>query len=268
MRVTTTGAFTLRRVFYTVPSRLVGLRQGAAAVRRTTVGVRGHGATHDVCRRGHAGLGGRRGREVNYRHSATVDRRKPMEPLNLGPPRRSVCSLRRRSSTGIRSERPPWVPATGPAAEPPGAPNPAGCRLRSCRGNCATIRAGSPTGRVGWISQDCLPLDLGRVGLMPVQRAVTRRRSRDRSRATRDVGSRAGCSGEDGLILVDRFLTRSETPLNSLPERTLEQAEATLACPATWSRLARGAAVGQMPFRIRHPDSLMQVARFQPEPPL
>ena len=133
----------------------------AAAVRRTTVGVRGHGATHDACCRGHAGLGGRHGREVNYRHSATVDRCKPMEPLNLGPPRRSVRPLRRRSSTGIRPERPPWVPATGPPAEPPGAPNPAGFRLRSCRGNCATIWAGSPTGRVGWISQDCLPLDLG-----------------------------------------------------------------------------------------------------------
>lgn len=132
-----------------------GTPAGAAAVRRTTVGVRGHGATHDACRRGHAGLGGRQGREVNYRHSATVDRCKPMGRLNLGPPRRSVRPLRRRSSTGIRPKRPPWVPPTGPAAEPPGAPNPAGCRLRSCRGNRATIWAGSPTGRVGWISQDC-----------------------------------------------------------------------------------------------------------------
>ena len=48
VRVTRAGGFTLRRVFYTVPSRLVGHRLRVRAVRRLPGAVRGHGAPHDA----------------------------------------------------------------------------------------------------------------------------------------------------------------------------------------------------------------------------
>ena len=48
MRVTRAGGFTLQRVFYTVPSRLVGHRLRVRAVRRPPGAVRGHGAPHDA----------------------------------------------------------------------------------------------------------------------------------------------------------------------------------------------------------------------------
>ena len=79
---------------------------------------------------------------------------------------------------------------------------------------------------------------------------------------------RGGCFGQDGPILGDRFLTRSERRLKSLPEWTMEPAEATLVCPSTLFLLGQGAAVGQEPSRNRHPGRLMEVGRFQPEAPV
>ena len=63
VRVTRAGGCTLRRVFYTVPSRLVGHRLRVRVVRRLPGAVRGHGAPLTLPR-GHAGPKGRRGRVV------------------------------------------------------------------------------------------------------------------------------------------------------------------------------------------------------------
>jgi hypothetical protein len=80
--VTSSSAFTLRKVFYTVPSRLIGHR----------LRVRLHddrlecfqGSTHLVTlRRGRAGPNGKHGHVVDYRHVIHSLRRKPMALLNL-----------------------------------------------------------------------------------------------------------------------------------------------------------------------------------------
>ena len=94
VRVTSTGGFALRRVFYTVPSRLV--RTPACGCGCTTTGWWCTQALEQLMTlpRGHAGPGGRRGRVVNYRHVLPSLRRKPMALLNwvyrdgLFPPRR------------------------------------------------------------------------------------------------------------------------------------------------------------------------------------
>ena len=80
--VTSSSAFTLRKVFYTVPSRLIGHR----------LRVRLHddrlecfqGSTHLITlRRGRAGPKGKHGHVVDYRHVIHSLRRKPMALLNL-----------------------------------------------------------------------------------------------------------------------------------------------------------------------------------------
>ena len=82
VRVTRAGGFTLQRVFYTVPSRLVGHRLRVRAVRRPPGAVRGHGAPHDAAP-------GPRGSERpawagggDYRHVLASLRSKPMALLN------------------------------------------------------------------------------------------------------------------------------------------------------------------------------------------
>ena len=81
MRVTSTGGFSLRRVFYTVPSRLVGHRLRVRLYDDRLVVFAG---TDELVTlpRGHAGPGGRRGRVVDYRHVVPSLRRKPMALLN------------------------------------------------------------------------------------------------------------------------------------------------------------------------------------------
>ena len=80
VRVTSTGGFSLRRVFYTVPSRLVGHR---LRVRLYDDRLVVYAGTEELMTlpRGHAGPGGR-GRVVNCRHVLPSLRRKPMALLN------------------------------------------------------------------------------------------------------------------------------------------------------------------------------------------
>ena len=81
VRVTSTGGFTLRRVFYTVPSRLVGHR---LRVRLYDDRLVLYAGTEHLMTlpRGHAGPEGRRGRVVDYRHVLPSLRFKPMALLN------------------------------------------------------------------------------------------------------------------------------------------------------------------------------------------
>ena len=81
VRVTRTGGFTLRRVFYTVPSRLVGHR---LRVRLYDDRLVLYAGTEHLMTlpRGHAGPEGRRGRVVDYRHVLPSLRFKPMALLN------------------------------------------------------------------------------------------------------------------------------------------------------------------------------------------
>ena len=81
VRVTSTGGFSLRRVFYTVPSRLVGHR---LRVRLYDDRLVVYAGTEELMTlpRGQAGPGERRGRVVNYRHVLPSLRRKPMALLN------------------------------------------------------------------------------------------------------------------------------------------------------------------------------------------
>ena len=82
VRVTSSGGFRLRKVFYTVPSRLIGHR----------LRVRLHddrleifaGGTHFLTLpRGRVSAGGRPGQIVSYHHVIHALRRKPMALLNL-----------------------------------------------------------------------------------------------------------------------------------------------------------------------------------------
>ena len=81
VRVTSTGGFSLRRVFYTVPSRLVGHR---LRVRLYDDRLVLYAGTEELMTlpRGHAGPEGRRGRVVDYRHVLPSLRFKPMALLN------------------------------------------------------------------------------------------------------------------------------------------------------------------------------------------
>ena len=81
MRVTNTGGFSLRRVFHTVPSRLVGHRLRVRLYDNRLVVYAGTDELMTLPR-GRAGPGGRRGRVVNYRHVLPSLRRKPMALLN------------------------------------------------------------------------------------------------------------------------------------------------------------------------------------------
>lgn len=80
--VTTSSAFTLRKVFYTVPSRLIGHK---LLVRlyddRLEVF---QGSTHLLTlRRGRSGPNGKHGHVIDYRHVIHSLRRKPMALVNL-----------------------------------------------------------------------------------------------------------------------------------------------------------------------------------------
>jgi hypothetical protein len=80
--VTSSGGFTLRKVFYTVPSRLVGHR---LRVKLYDDRLELHiGATRLLTlRRGRPGPNGKHGHVVDYRHVIHALRRKPMALLNL-----------------------------------------------------------------------------------------------------------------------------------------------------------------------------------------
>jgi len=66
-----------------------------------------------------------------------------------------------------------------------------------------------------------------------------------------------------GLMLPNRFPTRSDKPLKSLTKQTVEQAETTLSCPAAWVLCGQGAAVAHLRFRMRHLGRFMRVVHFQ-----
>ena len=82
VRVTSSGGFRLRKVFYTVPSRLIGHRLRVRLYDdRLEVFI---GATHLLTLpRGRAGRDGRHDQVVNYHHVIHSLRRKPMALLNL-----------------------------------------------------------------------------------------------------------------------------------------------------------------------------------------
>lgn len=81
VRVTRTGGFSLRRVFYTVPSRLVGHRLRVRLYDDRLVLFAGTDELMTLPR-GHAGPGGQRGRVIDFRHVLPSLRRKPMALLN------------------------------------------------------------------------------------------------------------------------------------------------------------------------------------------
>jgi Mu transposase, C-terminal domain len=82
VRVTSSGGFTLRKVFYTVPSRLIGHRLRVRLYDdRLEVFI---GATQLMTlSRGRAQANGKHGHVVNYRHVIASLRKKPMALLNL-----------------------------------------------------------------------------------------------------------------------------------------------------------------------------------------
>ena len=82
VRVTSSGGFTLRKVFYTVPSRLIGHRLRVRLYDdRLEVFI---GGTHLMTLpRGRAHPNGKHDQVVNYRHVIHSLRRKPMALLNL-----------------------------------------------------------------------------------------------------------------------------------------------------------------------------------------
>ena len=82
VRVTSSGGFTLRKVFYTVPSRLIGHRLRVRLYDdRLDVFI---GGTHLMTLpRGRAHPSGKHDQVVDYRHVIHSLRRKPMALLNL-----------------------------------------------------------------------------------------------------------------------------------------------------------------------------------------
>lgn len=82
VRVTSSGGFTLRKVFYTVPSRLIGQLLGVRLY-DDRLEVFAGGRALMTLPRGRCGKGGRRGWVVNYRHVIHSLRRKPMALQNL-----------------------------------------------------------------------------------------------------------------------------------------------------------------------------------------
>jgi hypothetical protein len=80
--VTSSSAFTLRKVFYSVPSRLIGHRLLTRLYDDRLECFQG--STHLLTlRRGRAGPNGKHGHVVDYRHVIHSLRRKPMALLNL-----------------------------------------------------------------------------------------------------------------------------------------------------------------------------------------
>jgi transposase InsO family protein len=80
--VTSTGGFTLRKVFYTVPSRLVGHRLRVRLYDDRLELFLG-GTALMTLRRGRPGANGKHGHVIDYRHVIHALRRKPMALLNL-----------------------------------------------------------------------------------------------------------------------------------------------------------------------------------------
>ncbi|MDX2184860.1 MAG: IS21 family transposase [Gemmatimonadaceae bacterium] len=80
--VTRWGGFTLRKVFYTVPSRLVGHRL-RARLYDDRVDLLLGGTPLTTLRRGRPGPNGKRGHVVDYRHVIHALRRKPMALASL-----------------------------------------------------------------------------------------------------------------------------------------------------------------------------------------
>jgi len=80
--VTSTGGFTLRRVFYTVPSRLIGHRLRVRVYDDRLELLLGATPLMTL-RRGRPGEGGKHGHVVDYRHIIHSLRRKPMALMNL-----------------------------------------------------------------------------------------------------------------------------------------------------------------------------------------
>jgi hypothetical protein len=82
VRITSSGGFTLRKVFYTVPSRLIGHRLRVHLYDdRLEVFI--GGTLLMTLPRGRAHASGKHGQVVNYRHVIHSLRRKPMALLNL-----------------------------------------------------------------------------------------------------------------------------------------------------------------------------------------
>jgi Mu transposase-like protein len=108
VRVTSSGGFTLRKVFYTVPSRLIGHRLRVRLYDdRLEVFI--GGTPLMTLSRGRPHANGKHGQVVNYRHVIHSLRRKPMALLNLVYrdqlfPRHGKPS--RRSSRGCPRNRP------------------------------------------------------------------------------------------------------------------------------------------------------------------
>jgi len=80
--VTSSGGFTLKKVFYTVPSRLVGHRLRVKLYDDRLDLLIG-GTVLMTLERGRAGPNGKHGHVVDYRHVIHSLRRKPMALLNL-----------------------------------------------------------------------------------------------------------------------------------------------------------------------------------------
>lgn len=80
--VTSTGGFVLRKVFYTVPSRLIGHRLRVRLYDDRLELYLG-GTALMTLQRGRAGPNGKHGHVINYRHIIHALRRKPMALLNL-----------------------------------------------------------------------------------------------------------------------------------------------------------------------------------------
>jgi len=82
VRVTSSGGFTLRKVFYTVPSRLIG-HQLRVRLYDDRLDVFIGGTKLMTLPRGRAHPSGRHAQVVNYRHVIHALRKKPMALLNL-----------------------------------------------------------------------------------------------------------------------------------------------------------------------------------------
>lgn len=80
--VSSSGGFTLRKVFYTVPSRLIGHRLRVRLYDDRLELFLG-GTTLTTLRRGRCGANGKHGHVIDYRHVIHALRRKPMALLNL-----------------------------------------------------------------------------------------------------------------------------------------------------------------------------------------
>jgi hypothetical protein len=80
--VTSSGGFTLRKVFYTVPSRLIGHRL-RVRLYDDRLQLYVGGTLLMSVERGHCGPTGKHGHVVDYRHVIHALRRKPMALLNL-----------------------------------------------------------------------------------------------------------------------------------------------------------------------------------------